>query len=479
MRKAIFFTLHVLLLSALSCEVVRGADTAGSRPNIVFILADDLGYGELGSYGQKKIQTPNLDKMAAEGLRFTQFYAGAPVCAPSRCVLMTGRHQGRARVRGNGGGAAQRLTQSDPTVAKVLSAAGYRTGLIGKWGLGEEGDEGDPQRQGFGFFYGFLNQVHAHNHFPSFLWRNGVRESLPNVVKLVGDHGGGYATEARVYADDVFTEEALKFIGEEAEQPFFLYLSYVLPHANNERTRELGNGAEVPDYGPYSDQSWELPNRGQAAMISRLDGYVGRILAELNRLGKDRQTLVIFSSDNGPHQEAGNDPAFFEASGPLQGLKRSLTEGGIRVPFIARWPGRIVPGVTGHVGYFGDFMATAAELAGAGLPSEHESVSLVPLLSGRPEVQSSHRFLYWEFQERGFLQAALMDGRWKAIGTGPEDPNLRLYDLMQDVGEVRDLAVEKPEVVSQLRAYLRTARTESPFWQGPRVVAPNSGNGRK
>ena len=298
------------------------------------------------SYGQKIIQTPNLDRMAAEGLRFTQFYAGSTVCAPSRSVLMTGRHMGHTRVRGNAGAgnyAAQTLAAGDTTVARVLKDAGYTTALIGKWGLGEMGSEGEPLRQGFDYFYGVVNQTHAHNHYPDFVWRNTDKVPLPNVVTPVGAvPGAGYATTRVQYANDLFFQEAGAFVERAKDRPFFLFLSLTVPHANNERARALGDGQEVPDYGPYGSRDWADPLKGQAAMITRMDGRIGALVAQLKRLGIDDRTLVVFTSDNGPHKEGGPayDPDFFDANGPFSGIKRSLTDGGIRVPFIARWPGR-------------------------------------------------------------------------------------------------------------------------------------------
>lgn len=363
------------------------------RPNIIFILADDLGYGDLGSYGQKLIRTPHLDRMAAEGMRFTQFYAGSTVFAPSRSVLMTGQHLGRTRVRDNAGAlgaAAQSLQADDVTVARVLKQAGYATGLVGKWGLGGAGTAGAPERQGFDYFFGFLNQTRAHNHYPDLHWRNGEKAALPNVVTQVGPvPGAGYATKRVVYAGDLFFEEARAFVERHQKQPFFLYLSLVVPHANNERSRELGDGQDVPSYGDYADQAWPDVQKGQAAMIARMDAGIGELAAHLKNLRLDENTLIIFSGDNGPHREGGplQNPDFFAASGPLTGLKRSLTEGGIRVPFIAHWPGKIrAGGVSGHVGYFGDMMATFAELSWATLPPRLNSVSLVPEPTGRGQA---------------------------------------------------------------------------------------------
>lgn len=443
---------------------------AAERPNLIWIMADDLGYGDLGCYGQKVITTPNLDRMAAEGLRFTHYYAGATVCAPSRSVLMTGLHHGHTRVRGNAGQtnpSAQALKPGDVTVAGVLQKAGYKTALIGKWGLGNVGaaESGLPRKHGFDEFYGYLSQHHAHNHFPDYLWRNETKEPLSNVIVPVGEDGAGYATDAVHFADDLFAEESLKFVDENRDRPFFLYWSPVIPHANNERARLLGDGAQVPDYGPYADKDWPPQDKGQAAMITRLDSYVGRMLERLQKLGLAEKTLVIFTSDNGPHNESKHNLTRFQPSGPFTGIKRSLTDGGIRVPFIAWWPGRVKPGVTDHVGYFPDFLPTAAELAGAPAPERTDGLSLVPLLAGRPQEQKTHEFLYWEFHEGGFKQAALYQGRWKGLRSGGPEAPVKLYDQRKDIAELNDVASAHPEIAAKIGAYLKTARTELPDWE--------------
>lgn len=445
--------------------------TSPRPPNLIWLMADDLGYGELGCYGQQVIRTPRLDQMAAEGLRMTQFYAGATVCAPSRSVLMTGLHHGHTPVRGNAGRdnpEAQALGPDDMTVAKLLQQAGYRTALIGKWGLGDHGraETGLPLRQGFDHFLGYLNQVHAHNPFPDHLWRGSAILELPNSVEPIGDRGGGHATLAQLFADDYLTDQALSFISQSQAEPFFLYWNPVLPHANNERTFQLGNGAHVPDFGPYTLEDWPDQDRGHAAMITRLDSYVGRLLDHLRLLGIDQDTCVIFTSDNGPHNESRHNLERFQPSGPLRGIKRSLHEGGIRVPTLCWWPGRVAAGQTsGHVGYFGDYLATAAELAGAETPPQLDSISFVPTLLGIAE-QPRHRFLYWEFHEGGFQQAALMDGRWKGIRAGTEG-QLKLFDLHSDLAEQHDVSAEHPQLVAALRQYLDQARSPNPHWPVP------------
>lgn len=470
-RLAMF--IRALMISFVPCLCGGNsiADEQPARPNLVFILADDLGYGELGCYGQTLIQTPRLDAMAKQGLRFTHFYAGATVCAPSRSVLMTGMHHGHTRVRGNAGRinpAAQALQDGDVTVAKVLQQSGYRTALFGKWGLGDVGaaESGLPRKHGFDEFFGFLSQHHAHNHFPDFLWRNEEKVSLPNKVVPVGEDGGGYATDAVQFADDLFAAEALRFVDENKSRPFFLYWSMIVPHANNERTRALKNGAEVPDFGPYASTDWPDPDKGQAAMITRMDTQVGQLLDKLQELGIAENTLVIFTSDNGPHNESNHDLKRFEPSGPYSGIKRSLTDGGIRVPAIAWWPGHIAANSeSSHVGYFGDWMATATELAGAKPPTAIDSISFVPTLTGEPEKQLHHEFLYWEFHEGEFRQAALYQGRWKGIRSKSNDAPIQLFDTETDVAEVNNVASQHPEIAQKISDYLQSARTEIPAWE--------------
>lgn len=468
----------LLLVLALLPSAIIAAPAGAPQPNIIFILADDLGYGELGSYGQKLIQTPHLDRMAGEGMRFTQFYAGSTVCAPSRSVLMTGQHMGHTRVRGNAGpgrGVAQQLTPKDVTVAQVLQKAGYATGLVGKWGLGDEETQGEPLRQGFDYYFGFLNQTHAHNHFPNFLWRNGERVPLPNDLTQIGPvTGAGYSTNRVIYAGDLFAVETTAFIEQHRARPFFLFLSVVTPHANNQRSSELGEGNEVPDQGPYADKPWNTAQKNHAAMVTRLDRDVGALLAQLKRLELDERTLVMFSSDNGPHKEGGReyDPEFFNASGPLSGIKRALTDGGIRVPFIARWPGRIRPGtVSNHVGYFGDLMATWSEIAGATPPGNLDSISLVPELTGRG-MQRKHEFLYWEFYERGVSQAVLLGDRWKAIRLENTSAPIALYDLHNDIAEKTDVAAANPAIVARAREIMRTAHVPNEHWDVTKPAPP-------
>jgi arylsulfatase A-like enzyme len=464
----------ILAIVALQTIIPRPLHAATSRPpNIIFIMADDLGYGDLGCYGQRLIQTPQIDQMAREGLRMTQFYAGCTVCAPSRSVLMTGQHMGHTFVRGNAGGdmRIQTLRDEDVTVAEVLKTAGYATALCGKWGLGDAvaGNTGLPNDQGFDFFFGYLNQVHAHNYYPEFLWRNKTKVPLRNTVvrskRGYGGFPGGYATQRVDYSHDLICAEARNFVRGNRDRPFFLYLALTIPHANNEGTRGTGNGQEVPDYGIYADQPWSDPDKGQAAMVTRMDGDVGRLLNMLRELHIDRQTLVMFTSDNGPHHEGGNHPKLFHPSGPLRGMKRDLYEGGIRVPMIAWWPSTTPAGtVSDEIGYFGDLMATAADLAGVDPPKDCDSISFVPTFTGHPQQQKSHDYLYWEFYE-GPGKQAVRAGKWKAIRIPMLSGKTQLYDLNQDLAEAHDVAAEHPEVVAKMERIMAEARVPNPNWK--------------
>lgn len=454
-------TILALLLSLAACaaEPVR-------PPNIIFILADDLGYGDLGCYGQQKIQTPNLDRIAAEGMRFTQFYAGSTVCAPSRCCLMTGYHTGHAFIRGNG---KDNLRPSDVTVAKLLHDRGYRTGLIGKWGLGHEGSTGVPTKQGFDDFFGYLDQHHAHNYYPAFLHRGEERVKLKNVVPGDGPFGKGVATEKFEYSHDLFAAEALSFVERHKDRPFFLYLAFTIPHANNEGGKR---GMETPDLGLYRDKDWPENQKAHAAMITRMDRDIGQLMEQLKKLDLDEKTIVFFSSDNGPHREGGNDPDFAKSSGPLRGIKRDLYEGGIRVPMLVRWPGQIAAGKTSdYVGAFWDVLPTLAELAGAKdrIPSGLDGVSFVPTLLGTGG-QSQHSDLYWAFYERQGARALRM-GKWKAVQQ-PLHGSIQLYDLEADLGERSDIAVKQPEIVAEMRRRMDAAYAPSERWKFPPPAKP-------
>ncbi len=422
------------------------AQTLPGKPNIIFILADDLGYGDLGCYGQQRISTPNLDRIAAEGLRFTQAYSGCTVCAPSRCALITGLHTGHARIRAN---SRVPLEPGDTNVAKVLKSAGYHTGIIGKWGLGEAGTPGIPNLQGFDEWFGYLNQQHAHTYYPDHLWDNQRELILGKNLGL-----------KQQYSHDLFTERALDFVGrQKAGAPFFLYLAYTIPHANDELGNDTGNGMEVPSDAPYSGKDWPQQEKNFAAMVTRMDTDIGKIMAQLKTSGMDQNTVVFFTSDNGPHQEGGHDPKFFKSGGPLRGIKRDLYEGGIRVPSMVRWPGKVQAGRTSDEPWaFWDFLPTAAELAGAPIPAGIDGISMAPAILGKP--QNKHEYLYWEFHERGFSQAVRL-GDWKGVRVASRQAPIELYDLKKDLGETTNLAAQRPEIVARIAKIMSDGRTDS------------------
>jgi arylsulfatase A len=461
---AAFASLSVLLVSGMLASAQQQGREGPAHPNILLIQADDLGYGDLSTYGQGRFQTPTLDRLAKEGIRFTQYYAGSTVCAPSRTALMTGLHTGHAWIRGNGD---IPLRAEDATLAEVLHKTGYRTAVIGKWGLGGPGTTGEPNRKGFDYAFGFLDHRHAHRQFTDHLWRNGEQ------VKTDLD---------RDYVNDLFTQEATTFISRESAQPFFVYLNYTVPHAElrvpedslatyrgklGEETaysnptadaRPTGSTPDAPSLGYRSQPN---PHAAFAAMITRMDRDIGRLTDLLRQRGIDRQTLVLFVSDNGPHQEGGGDPVFFKSSGGLRGIKRDLYEGGIRVPMIARWTGTIPAGrVSAHAWAHWDMLPTLADIGGAASPAGLDGMSMARALRG--ESQPTHDFFYWEFHERGFQQAVRM-GDWKAVRLKADGP-LELYDLAKDPIEQHDVAAAHPDVVAKIVSYVKSARTESERW---------------
>ncbi|MBD3265474.1 sulfatase-like hydrolase/transferase [bacterium] len=426
--------------------------SARQKPNIIFIMADDLGYGDLGCYGGNKVNTPNIDRMAREGLKFTQHYAGSTVCAPSRCCIMTGLHTGHAYIRGNKEIQPEGqwpLPAETDTIAKRMKKAGYKTGIVGKWGLGSPGSEGEPNKQGFDHWFGYLCQREAHSFYPDHLWRNGERVEL----------------DGKTYSHDLMTKEVLDFIEDSKEDPFFLYVPYTIPHAALQVPAEsmdpymgkFGDDPERPT-GHYAKQ--KHPRAAFAGMVSRMDRDVGRILQQLKTLGLAENTLVMFSSDNGPHREGGHDPKYFDSNGPLRGIKRDLYDGGIRVPMIAYWPGTIQAGTeTDHISAFWDLMPTYLELGGAEPPRNIDGISMAPLLTGKPNRQKKHEYLYWEFHRGGFNQAIRM-GKWKAVRLGLESP-IELYNIENDIGETDNVAEKHPAIVKKAETLFKKAHTES------------------
>lgn len=443
-----------VLLGFVPADFARSAPEAAEgapKPNVIFILADDLGYGDLGCYGQQQIKTPNLDRLAAEGTRYTQAYAGSTVCAPSRCALMTGKCTGRSTIRGNRQDRSKPetpLTADELAVPEVFQAAGYATALLGKWGVGENGSSGAPNRKGFDYFLGYLTQTAAHDYYPTSIWRNA--ESYP-----LAENAGG---AKKVYTHDLFMREALGFIRTNQARPFFLYLSVAIPHANNEARP---NGMQVPDDSPYSQESWPATEKNFAAMITRLDRGVGELMAALRAAGIDDRTLVIFTSDNGAHSEGGHQASFFHSSGPLRGIKRDLYEGGIRVPLIARWPGRVKPGATSdQVVAFWDFLPTFAALTGQPAPQNIDGISVLPALLENKPVP--HPPLYWEMHEGGFRRAVRLEN-WKGVSLDPARP-LELYDLSKDVSEKQNVAAEHPDVVRRIEEIMKREHVPNPLW---------------
>jgi arylsulfatase len=443
------------------------------KPNIIFIMADDLGYAEVGCYGQKKIETPHLDRLARGGLRFTHFYSGSPVCAPSRCVLLTGKHTGHAYIRDNGElpTEGQRpLPEGTFTLGRMLQLQGYVTCVIGKWGLGGPDSSGEPNRQGFDHWFGYLCQRHAHNYYPRYLWRNGEKVVLEgNDRGLTGKH----------YAPDLMMDEARGFIRKNKGNPFFLYLATPVPHAaiqvpEDSLEHYRGRWEDPPYTGNKGYLPHPAPRAGYAAMVTRMDRGIGTILDLLKELGLEDRTLVCFTSDNGPTFNGGSDSAFFESAGPLRGLKCSVYEGGIRVPMIVRWPGHTAPGtVTHHVSALWDVMPTLAGVVKAKLPEDLDGVSFLPTLLGE-EGQEEHDYLYWEYRSRQ-AQAVRM-GDWKAIRRIMKG-TFELYDLKEDIGESIDVAGDHPEVAEKMRAIMETGRTDSeafPLAASPRRHRPDT-----
>ncbi len=473
MRKTIILMTAVFM--AASCTAPH-QEISEPKPNIVFIMADDLGYNELGCYGQEIIHTPNIDRLAAEGIRFTQHYSGSPVCAPSRSVLMTGKHTGHTFIRDNREIMPEGqlpLADSVLTIAEVLKGMGYATAAIGKWGLGYNGSEGDPNRQGFDLFYGYKCQRHAHNHYPWFLWRNGQRDSLEgNDRTLYGEQ----------YSQDLFTREALSFIDKHRDTAFFLYLPFIIPHVSIQVPEEsLSEYRDSIPETPYEHHPYYLqhpfPHAGYAAMVSHMDRAVGKIVDRIRELGLAENTLIVFTSDNGPTygRVGGADSEFFNSAGPFRGFKGSVYEGGIRVPFIASWPGKIPAGkVTDFLSGFTDIFPTLAHLSGDTSSYPVDGISIVPLLLGE-DGQQVHEYLYWEFPAYGGQQA-IRHGKWKGVRKGlKEDPSapLELYDLDKDISESNDLAEQFPEVVSLLDSLMKASHVPSREFPFPALDEAN------
>lgn len=494
------------LLAVWPALVSTGCDTdiEPDRPNIVLIVADDLGYGDLGSYGQERIRTPQLDRLAAQGMRFTRHYSGSPVCAPSRATLLTGLHTGHAVVRDNdemnerGDVWGDTLIEGNHplppgtyTIGRMLQEAGYVTAAIGKWGLGGPGDSGEPNLQGFDHWYGYMCQREAHNYFPTHLWRDGMREELPGNLPFRAhqhlpadadpDDPASYSPyRGETYSVDVMVEDAVAFIRQHSDDPFFLYLPFPVPHVALQVPEESvaqyeGEFPEIPYQGDRGYLPHRTPRAAYAAMITHMDEGIGRILRTLEDIGIDGRTVVMFTSDNGPTFNGGTDSEFFDSTGGLRGLKTMLYEGGIRVPLIVRWPGYVEPGaVTDHVSAFWDYMPTLAEIAGAAVPPGIDGLSMVPALTGDAAAQPSHEWLYWEYNGG----QAIVSDRWKAVRASPEVA-LELYDLIADPAESMEVAAAHPDVVERLTTVLELSRTPSAFFPLDRTAAARLGRVRR
>jgi len=449
----------------LAPAIVRAADEA--KPNVIFIYLADLGYGDLGCFGQKKIATPKLDQMAGDGIKLTSFYAGCTVCRPSRLVLWTGRHLGHQPINDN---KPYTMKPSDHTIAELMKEQGYTTGGVGKWAMGTPGSGGEPIYHGFDFWCGYLEQSDAHNYYPPHIWRcEGDKvEKLPlegNVLMEDEPNARGRVAKLdarKTYSHDVMTREAFDFVRRNAEKPFLLHIHWTIPHTNNEGGRVTGDGQEVPDYGQYADKDWPNPEKGFAAMITRMDGDVGKLRDLLKELKIEDNTLLIFTSDNGPHNEGGHKHDFFDSNGPLRGFKRTVYEGGIRVPFIAVWPGQIPAGTESGITFNAyDVMATYADLTKAKQVPLNDGLSFLPTLLGKQQKvvvdnrkpDPKQRISYSSFAK---MEAARLE-QFKAVRQAPDKP-IELYNLQEDIGETTNIAADHPTIVQVLGNFMKEAK---------------------
>ncbi|NJB83546.1 arylsulfatase [Wenyingzhuangia aestuarii] len=475
MSKLKYFAI-VLLLGACKAKT-RTETTIHKKPNIIYILADDLGIGDLSTYGQKRFKTPNIDALATNGIKFTQHYSGSAVCAPSRSSLITGQHTGHTPIRGNkedvAHGGQIPLPASSITIAEMLKQVGYTTGMFGKWGLGF--GEGDPNKQGFDEFYGYNDQKLAHRYYPPYLNHNQGVDSLK----------GNDWTNTVIYAQDKIQEKTLEFIEDNKEKPFFAYVPFVLPHAELISPKDsilqkyIGKFDEVPykdhpyssDYGPniveYKYCTQEIPFAVFASMVDRMDVYVGQIVAKVKELGLEDNTIIMFTSDNGAHDAGGANPAYFNSTAGLRGIKRDLYEGGIRAPFVASWPGKIKEGVvTNHVSAFWDVMPTLADIVGVETPKQSDGISFLPTLLNQNN-QKEHEYLYWEFNIKGGRKAVRL-GKWKGViykAINNPKAKIELYNLEKDEFETTNVAKEHPEVVAKIQQIMMDARSESSIFK--------------
>jgi arylsulfatase A len=481
--KILSFGILYLALITLSPSAYAQQSNRSGKPNVIYIFADDLGYGDIGPYGQKKIKTPNLDRLAAQGMRFTQHYVGTPVCAPSRCNLMTGRNAGKAYIRSNYGLPGYQENKNEPgsfpipantpTLGTLFKQAGYVTAAIGKWGLGNHDNSGDPQKNGFDLFYGYYDQRHAHNFYTTHLYKNGKWDSLDNPVinvhprlqnrDLKPEDVEQYT--GNEYAPDRMTEEAIQFMNNSKDKPFFLYLAYTQPHAALQAPKaEINRYIKELDEKPHLLVSNYVPTfypfATYAAMITNLDKQVGLVEAQLVKLGLDKNTIIMFCSDNGPANSIGRNDNYFNSTASLRGAKLDMYEGGVRVPFIVKWPGKVAPGkVNDHISATYDMMATFADLLKLKAP-ENDGISLLPTLLGKGN-QKKHEYLYWEMPEKGG-QVAIRKGKWKAVKVGvTRNPQVawQLYDLDADVKESVNVADKNPELLKEFDRIVKKEHT--------------------
>lgn len=457
--------LFVLLLTHMATAQAQQKPAGNRQPNIILIVADDLGYGDLHCYGQQKVTTPNIDQLAASGMRFTQFYSGTTVCAPSRASLMTGLHTGHTSIRGNRGFKPEGqfpLPDSSLTIAEVLKKNGYRTAAFGKWGMGYPGSAGEPLKQGIERFYGYNCQSEAHNYYPDHLWDNDKRIDFP-----------ANRTSDSMYSGDKIHQAAMDFLQQTGDRPFFLFLPYTLPHGDLDVPRDSVyqhyvkqfNESPLPPNAPSKGRFEPYPHAAFAAMVSRLDRYVGEIYRFVQGSGLAGNTLIIFTSDNGPHREDGGDPEFFDGNGIFRGIKRDLYEGGIRVPFIANWAGKIKAGAVNDLpAAWWDLFPTFQQLAGIPVSKNTDGISIVPALTGKP--QQAHEYFYWEFHEQGGKQAVRY-GNWKGVRLNVskvEGGPIELYDLKNDPAEQQNIAAAHPDIVKKIAAFMQQAHVHDTNW---------------
>ncbi|MBP0904149.1 arylsulfatase [Mariniflexile gromovii] len=484
MKKGIQILLSAILIMCIfSCRNLNSnekklediAVATNKKPNIIYILADDLGYGDLSCYGQENFSTPNIDKLASQGMLFTQHYSGSTVCAPSRSALLTGMHTGHTAIRGNREVRPEGqfpIPDDTYTLAEALKKGGYVTGAFGKWGLGYPGSEGDPVKQGFDVFYGFNCQRMGHHYYPYHLWSN------QDSIVLAGNAGH----KKEVYAPQLVHEKSIEFLEKNKDTTFFMYVPTIIPHAEliapeavmakyrnkylPEKKYEGTDGGFNYRQGNYESQ--EQPRAAFAAMIEVMDTQVGDIMAKLKELGIEDNTIIVFTSDNGPHTEGGADPEYFNSNGPLKGFKRDLYEGGIRVPMIVKWPGKVKPGSkTDLVSAFWDVFPTFSEIAGEPIPEKLDGISFLPTLLNNSEQQKQHEYLYWEFHEKGGRQA-VRKGNWKAVKYNVlKSPNapIELYNLSNDIGEENNVAKQHPDILKEMEQILKEARTPSKIFK--------------